>query len=226
MSGADTTLVQFSPASLLQVPLLVAWAPACRCHKTISQHHTEETLWLSLRSASIQHPFIDFGFTFRRHIPFYLRNWSLAPWRCLSYAPEVSSLHPPKPCLSQTLGSHLHIIIMESQINTPASQVIRHPVWLLTPANQRPLAWEPTSSWSCRVQALQVKSDFVQPETQHPLLIWRARFLFSLPEGWLHIIFYFHIYGFLLEVLCVYLSLFSKGIKKRNSNLLGSMKWE
>ena len=195
----------------------MAWAVACWCLKIITQHHTEETL-------SHFYPNLPPCNTHSQFLIFFSGDISPLISKTGLQQPEVVSLMlqkslSPKALLEPDWGSSLHIRVMESHINHPASQVITHPPRLLTLRNQRALAWESTSSWPQRVQAKWKVTWYSQT---CDCMRWAADFEgFSLLpplEGWLHIIFYLHIYGFLLEMICVSLSLFSKGIKKRNSN--------
>lgn len=104
----------------------------CWCLQSITQKRNSPSL--SPRSASMPLPLVyGSGFALRRPVPPYLRNRSSATQRYLSHALEISSPYSQMSCLSQTLSSNHHFTDVESQIHHLTCQVIRGPLWLLTP---------------------------------------------------------------------------------------------
>ena len=108
-----------------------------------------------------------------------------------------------KVLLEPDSGSNHHFAVVESQIHNLACQVIRSSLWLLAPCKLKaPLPGYPLH---CGIAEFRFSKWKVTLYSQKCaiLLLWRAHLVFPPPEVWLHIIFYSHIYGFLLEVIGV-----------------------
>lgn len=169
----DTTWVQLGCLPLLQVPLSMAWVPACWYLKTIMQHQIEEAL-------PHCHPQIGLLETPTCKLSSQETYSSSSQKQVFSHShlsqliPRNWFFYPPKLCLKQTPGHSDYSYRITNRQSSKSCNLSPSPLCV----NQRPLAWEPTSLWSCGVPALQVKSGFVQPETPHMLLIWRV--LYSL----------------------------------------------
>lgn len=168
----------------------------------------------------MQHPLrYASDFTPRRHIPPYLRNSSSATQSYLSYALEISSLHPQKPCWSQTLGNNRHFTVVEPQI-TDVAKPHDHdppPPDCLLLVDQRPhclgtlfivgsqSSGFPSGKWFCAARNVTYAADL-----ESSLL---------LPSTWgliAHYVLVTYLWIPTWSDMC--LSLFSKGIKRRNSN--------
>lgn len=201
MRGADTVLVQHGPASFLQVPFLMAWAPAYWYLKMITRHQMEETLLIFTQIYLLTTPTYGFWFYSQgacsslsqkqvfsnlklsllcpRNLPFIPKSPAWArPWKALF----TSQLWNHTPTIQQAKWSQLPPVIACSRESKGPCLGTHFIV----------VSQSPGSLSEKRLDTA---------EMRHALLIWRALFLFPPPEGWLHIIFYLHIYGFLLEVI-------------------------
>lgn len=213
----------WSSSSFLQVPLLMAWAPACRCLETLTQHQTEEILLHRHPNLALcnTHLIYGSGFTLRRHIPPYLRNRSSATQSYLLCSGNLFP-SPSEALLEPDSHNHCHFLVVEPQINNLASQVIippcpPHTPDSLLPVNQRPpclgtpftvglqSSGFPSGKWLCTARNVTHTADL-----KSSLL---------LPSTWgliAHYILFTYLWIPTWSDMC--LSLFSKGIKKRNSN--------
>lgn len=196
----------------------MAWALACWCLKNHhpASHGRDSPSFLP-KSASMQHSLTVPELILRWHFPPYLKNGSSATWSCLSYAPEIS--FPQSPSWTRP-GAALFTSELWNHTSTTQQAKWSHIPWdCLLSEIKGPLPGNPLHRGLREFRLSEKRLDTARHMTVwDELLIWRALSLLPPPEGWLHIIFYLHIYGFLLEMICVSLSLFSRGIKKRNSN--------
>ena len=218
MRGAQIKLIQTGPASFLQVPLLVAWALACWCLKIIPQHHMEETVPHFYPNLPPHNTHSPIRILFSGGIFPLISKIGLQQPKVVSLVLQ-KSLSPQSPSWTRPWAALFTSELWNHTSTTQQAKWSHIPRDCLLSEIKGPLPGNPLHHGLREFRLSEKQLDTARHMTVwDELLIWRALCLLPPPEGWLHIIFYLHIYGFLLEMICVSLSLFSKGIKKRNSN--------